>query len=92
LVLNSLPKIALVGLKARFVTPIVNVSGAGGSATGTTTSPSAGFGAGAALVGEKEQPPLQNYLLEQIFKNATLSFEAFFSTMAHFTPPSSSNS
>jgi hypothetical protein len=62
----------------------------------TTTgraSPSTGFGGGAAFGGEKEQRQLQNVcFLKDLLENATLSFEAFFPTMAHFTPPNSSNS
>ena len=95
---------ALVALKHKSVTPIVNVVGAGGAIGAAGT---AGVGAGAspsvtgettgaagAALGAGLSTTTTWYLLNSniFFKKATLSALAFFSTMAHLLVPKSSNS
>jgi hypothetical protein len=92
---------ALVALKHKSVTPIVNVVGAGGSigaagagAAGASPSTGAATGAAGAAFGAGLSTTTTSYLLNsnKVFKNCTRSALAFFSTMAHLLVPKSSNS
>lgn len=91
---------ALIALKVRSVTPTVKVVGAGGgvgaAGVGATVSPSTELGEGAegAAFGAGLYTTTTSYLLNSnnFFKNATRSALAFFSTIAHFAVPKSSNS
>ena len=91
---------ALVELKVTSVTPIVNVSGGGGDCSSTiswvfASATPGGLGAVAgAGFGGGEVTTTTEYLLSSsnCFRNATLSADAFFSTIAHFTPFNYSNS
>jgi hypothetical protein len=80
-------------LKRTSVIPIVKVDGVAGIASTTGASPSAGFGACAALGGGYVTTTTENpFISSNGFKKSTRSCEAFFSTTAHLTPSKSSNS
>ena len=106
-VLSNRPKIALVALNITSVTPTVNVEGGGGGggggagcstvaggAAGSVAVAAAAGAAGAGFTGATGVGiTTTEYLLysNNRFKKSTLSGDTFFSTMAHFTPLSSSN-
>ena len=80
---------ALVGLKATCVTPIVNVSGTGGGVGTGVSEGSPSFGTtGAGAFGGGDGAIITVYLLysSNSFRKVSRSLYAFFSTMAHFTP------
>jgi hypothetical protein len=76
----------LVGLKARLVTPTVNVSGSGGAiTTGSLLHPSTGFVVVQLLVGRRNNNNFKRFV-SQVSLEKQLFLLSILSTMAHFTP------